>query len=373
MILRTDDLRESCTKILSAVDSNALNSITDMLEINCGNGIFSLSVSNGEYYVKIQTETDVDEEFKATVNAIQFLKLVEKTTSEVIELTSDDKVLNVTCNGSYKIPLVYDGDSLLKIPTIDIDESVEKTSIKSSALKSIVDFNSKELTKGIISKPVQRLYYVDGSGCITFTTGACVNEFKTNVSSNLLFNDKLVKLFKLFGDEEVELEVGHNAENQGLSWTVVKFTTKNVQISAITGNDQSLLQSYPVEAIRNRAHAVYPYRGSLNKFMVNQAIDRISIFADHSIDSISGGIVRMKFTKNSVTISDFNNVNKETVEYVAPSETAEECEIIINSRDFTKTLSSCTNQIVNIFYGDEQAILVKEGAVYWVIPQCSEE
>ena len=373
MILRTEDLQDSCRKILSAVDSSALNSITDMLEINCSDGVFSLAVTNKEYYVNITFTADLEDEFHATVNAIQFLRLVEKTTSETIELSSTDRVLNIKCNGSYRIPLVYDGAELLKIPVIDIEEKSESFTISSKALKSIVDFNSKELTKGPESrKPIQNLYCFDKTGCITFTTGACVNEFRTDLNSTLLFNDKLVKLFKLFGDEDVSVDVGYNRISDDINASVIKFTSKNLQISAILTCDSSLIQSYPVEAIRGRAHKIYPYKVSLNRSLVNQSIDRLSIFADKSIDSMDGSTIRILFTKSAILISDLNKVNSETVEYASIPEGIEESEVLLNSKDFTKTLASCTNQIVNIFYGDDQAILVREGEVYWVIPQCCE-
>lgn len=49
------------------------------------------------------------------------------------------------------------------------------------------------------------MYYFDKDGALTFTSGACVNKFTANVQSKLLFNDRLVKLFKLFKDASVHV------------------------------------------------------------------------------------------------------------------------------------------------------------------------
>ena len=50
--------------------------------------------------------------------------------------------------------------------------------VDSEVLKSISHYNVKELAKGIIINPdIQKLHYVDEKGALTFTTGACVNNF----------------------------------------------------------------------------------------------------------------------------------------------------------------------------------------------------
>ena len=53
MIIRTEVLQESCSKILNAVDSNVLSAITETLEIKTENKKLSMSVTNREYFVKL--------------------------------------------------------------------------------------------------------------------------------------------------------------------------------------------------------------------------------------------------------------------------------------------------------------------------------
>lgn len=375
MILKTDILQDSCKKILSAVDSNFLLAITDMLEINCKDGIFSMIVTNIEYYVEIQVPVDTMDEFHATVNAVKFLKLIEKTTSESIEFTSNDKILTVKCNGTYKIPLIYDNDKLLKLPVIDIESVSDTFEISSEKLQSIVDFNSKELLKGSVSRPVQRLYYFDANGCVTFTNGACVNDFIVDSKSNLLFTDKFVKLFKLFNaNDTVFVTVGHNKINKDTVVTVIKLETNNIKISSILNCDDSLMQSYPVEAIRKRAHKDYSYSVSLNKNSLNQAIERLLIFMGDSLNvsalNLKNNTVKIKFNETGVVISDTDETNTESIEYSSNPSNIKEYEVLLNSKDFIKTLSNCTNQVINLSYGDGEAVLLKEGDIYWVLPEC---
>lgn len=372
MILQTDVLQKSCEKILAAVDSNVLNTITETLEIKVKDGIFSMAITNREYYVNIKFDADIEEEIHATVDAILFLKLIGKVTSETIELTSDKNNLMVKCNGNYKLPLIYENNQLLEIPEIEMDAVNEEFAISGEVLNSIIDFNSKELSKGAITKPIQRLYYVDGDGCITFTSGACINKFNTNMKSKLLMNDKLIRLFRLFKkDSNIQASIGHLQVGEDMISTVIKLVSDGIQISAILTSDENLMQGYPVKAIRNRVNDEYPYSASLNKLITTQAIDRLMLFTNSS-PSLDEYLIKLTFNRDALYISDYKGNNIEQVKYLNELTCDDTYEAFIDSRDFSKTLQSCSNQVVKIHFGNEQAFLINEGNVSWIIPQCYE-
>jgi hypothetical protein len=200
MILRIEEMQNACGKFLAAVDSNNLSILTETLKIKTEGRNLYISVTNREYFAKVRIEIDTEVEFHATVNANLFLKLISQITTDTIELNIVDNSLVLKGNGTYKLPLIYDGDKLLELPEINIYNPTVNFVIKSETLLSILQYNSKELTKGVISKPVQKLYYVDELGAITFTNGACVNSFSLTQPIKVLFNNRLVKLFKLFKD-----------------------------------------------------------------------------------------------------------------------------------------------------------------------------
>lgn len=372
MIIRTELLQDSCAKILSAVDSNVLSAITETLEIKASNNVFTMAVTNREYFVELSVGIDTNEEFHATINANLFLRLIAKVTSETIELTTDGNSLHVKCNGNYKIPLIYDGEQLMQLPRINVENVTEVLDVESSVLRSLVNYNSKELLKGTISKPVQRLYYVDNQGAITFTTGACVNKFSLEMNSKLLFNDKLVKLFKLFKDGKVKMTVGHNALGAEAVATVVSFEAPGILISAALSCDDSMFTSFPVDPIRGRAESVYPFSVAINKDLLTQAVDRLMLFNQSAAKAdASMSVVKMAFNSNAVVISDRLGVNKEEVSYNAEC-AGVEYTAYINSGDLTKTLASSTNQFVTFNFGNSQAFVLSEGMIRWVVPECSE-
>ena len=370
MIIRTELLQDSCAKILNAVDSNVLSAVTETLEISASQNMFTLAVTNREYFVEVKREIELNEEFHATVNATLFLKLISKVTSETIELTSDGNSLHIKCNGNYKLPLIYDGDTLMTLPRINIEEVNETVDIESTTLQTIVNYNSKELSKGTISRAVQRLYYMDKDGAVTFTTGACVNQFNIDMTSKLLLNDKLVKLFKLFKDTKVKMTVGHNRVGDNSFVNVAKFEAPGIEISAVLNSDEKMFVEFPVAAIRGRANVVYPVSVSVNKDALMQAIDRLMLFIHNGGNDAAFSIVRMNFTAEGVNISDQMGINTELILYSKPVETMEPYSALIDSNDLTKTLQSCTNQIVTINFGNNEAFTLAEGVVRWVLPEC---
>jgi DNA polymerase III sliding clamp (beta) subunit (PCNA family) len=197
-IIRSEDLKDVCSKILTAVDSTELSLVTETLELIANGDTLTVGVTNREYFAEVKLKLEDINDFHATVNATLFLKLISQITTDTIELSVVENTLVVKGNGTYKLPLIFDGEELLKLPKIEIENVTAEFPISADTLNSILQYNSKELTKGTISKPVQKLYYVDELGAITFTNGACVNSFSLAQPIRVLFNNRLVKLFKLF-------------------------------------------------------------------------------------------------------------------------------------------------------------------------------
>ena len=155
MIIRTDDIKSMCAKIAPALDTNNYSVLTEVLQIVVENNIMDVAVTNKEYYVNVRFPLTGVDNFRAAVKASLFIKLVEHITTETIELSIKNNNLIIKGNGTYKIPLVYDDDKLIELPKIEIQNVTNKFSISGEILRSINIYNSKELQKGTILKPVQ--------------------------------------------------------------------------------------------------------------------------------------------------------------------------------------------------------------------------
>lgn len=375
MILRIENLQEACKDILAAVDSNELSAVTETLELVTKENFLLINVTNREYFAQVKIDIGEVIDFHATVNANLFLKLISQLTTDTVELNSKpgENFITVKANGTYKIPLIFDGDKLLELPQIDIVNVTNEMNVPSSVLKSILMYNSKQLTMGTISKPVQRLFYVDEKGAITFTNGACVNSFTLEKPVKLLFNSRLVKLFKLFNDENVKFTLGYDSISDDIIQTKVRFESSNIVLTAILSCDDKLLSVFPVNTIRARASTEYPYSVNIHKDNMLQTINRLLLF--NSTAGSSKEVIKpystFVFDKDSVVIYDVNKENKETINY---NNTVINCtepyKAILDLTELKVTLESCTEQYLNLHFGAGTAFVITRGHIANVVPEC---
>lgn len=366
MIIKTSLLNKICDKILSAVDSSDMTSITETLELRGIDENLYLSVTNREYFVRVKVAGGATEEFHASVNADVFLKLIPRITTEDIELIINDNYLEIKGNGSYKLPLVYDNDKVLTLPPININNITGAFDISTETLRSIDNYNSKELSKGIISKPVQRYFYVDNQGAITFTSGACVNNFTLDTSVKMLLNLKTVKLFKLFDGESVHVEVGQDITPEGITQSKVRFSSENVTLTSITTSDDSLINGVPVDAIRKRANETYLYSVELDKDELLQAINRFLLFNQSNTSDM---YCKFIFDSNKLSIQDNIGGNSEVLPYNQHLDMTEPYEAMLELKGLKSTLETCKIKYINIAFGNHTAIVISRFNVKNVIPE----
>lgn len=371
MILNTESLKDVASKILAAVDTSESSAITETLEMVALENNLYITVTTKEYSVNTRLYIGYSEAFHATVNAKNFLGLVAKTTTEDIELGVKDTSLIFKGNGSYRIPLIFEGDRLLELPFIEVENPTSEFFLEGSTLSSILRYNSKELSKGAVTHPVQRLYYIDEQGAITFTSGACVNKFTLAQPVKFLLSSKVVKLFKLFADGEVKFVLGHSLLANGKMQTRVKFESEDTCLTAIVPGDEALLNAVPVTAIRGMANSLYPYQAVINKEALLQSINRLLIFRGGS--SSCQPIGKFTFADREITISDGARGNSETITLDSISGlegTAYEMLLYLN--DLKITLETYNDSHLTVGFGDHRSISIAKANVKMIIPECGE-
>lgn len=368
MIIKTDDIKAMCAKILPALDINNYSMLTEVLQMTVTDGVLDIAITNKEYYVNVKFPMPNVTDFRATVKAATFIKLIERITTENIEFCINNTDLVIKGNGTYKLPLIYDDDKLVELPTIEIYNILNKFTISGEILRSINTYNSKELLKGTIFKPVQNMYYVDNEGAITFTNGACINNFKLSQPVSLLLNGKLVKLFNLFEPNvEVNFEFGVDAISKNIEQTKVKFYTDNIFITAILSCDSTMMKSFPVNAIRNRLNSNYEYSVTVDKNYLLEALDRLSIF----VSNIKGSpYIIFDVFKDKIIMSDINHENIEEISFINDiSGVEDKYSMALDLNDFKLTLTNYNGQDVTFRFGDRQAVLIPNGNINIIIPE----
>lgn len=368
MQIKLDTLKSVCSKILPAVDTSELSKLSDTLQIKTNDGNLVMRVSNREYVVDVKIPVGDDVELNATVNASLFLNLVNNFTTEYVELKTDDTTLYVSANGDYKFPLIYDNDTLLDIPDITFDAVTITGNISSNTLRSILQYNSKEIAsaKGVTaSQPVQNMYYVDNKGCITFANCSCVNSFTLDSDVKLLFTDKFVKLFKLFdADEDVAFDFGFKNFSNTTNQSVIKLTTDKVSMTFVLANSDTLFSSIPADSIRGIATTPLDYSVTVNKTEMLSALKRLSLFSK----STKGIYYSITFKDSGVTITDADGENTEEIMVLNNAEPFEyQTYVLVN--DIRSVLESTEYETVTINCGNKRTLIVVRNDIINIIPE----
>lgn len=374
MILKTKTFQEAANKILVAVglDRTAAN-----LELAAKGNALYLRVTNREYYVAVKFDLQEPTEFRAVVDANLFLNLISGLNTEEFKLEiKDTHVVVKAGKSSYKLAMIYENDQLMKLPIIklDKDQITVEMGIAQDILMSILNVNGKEIQKAkrLDVNELQRYYYIDETGCFTFTTGACVNSFTLEKAIKLLLTDKVVKLFKLF-ESDVWMSYGHQVGTDGSLQPIVVFQTEGVYVASRLLNDETCIQKIkaPCDAMKNLIKEAYDHTLVLSAIDLTAAINRLLMFHKNSSVKADLSFVPslVEFTDTELTISDLSGDNKEIITIENGSTTPGNYSMGVNLIDLKSVLDSCKNEHITMNCGNRKSIIINRGTISNVIAE----
>jgi DNA polymerase III sliding clamp (beta) subunit (PCNA family) len=374
MILKTKAFQEAANKILLAVgvDKSAAN-----LELAAKDNKLFLRVTNREYYCAVGFDLEEPTEFRAVVDANLFLNLISGINTEDFELTINDTNIAVKAGkSSYKLAMIYENDQLMKLPVIKLDpEQVTiDMPIAHDILMSVLNVNGREIQKAkrLDVNELQRYYYIDETGCFTFTTGACVNSFILAKPIKLLLTDKVVKLFKLF-NFDVWLSYGHQVNADGSLQPIVAFQTENVYVASRLLNDEGCIQKIkaPCDAMKKLVKENYDHNLVLSASEMSSAIGRLLMFHKNSSAKADLSFVpaTVDFSNTELTITDVSGDNKEVITVENGSVTSGSYSMGVNLIDLKSVLDSCKNEHITVNCGNRKSIIINRGTISNVIAE----
>jgi hypothetical protein len=374
MILKTKNFQEVANKILLAVgvDKAAAN-----LELAAKDTKLYLRVTNREYYVACGFDLENPSEFRAVVDANLFLNLISGISTEEFELEIKDTAVVVKAGkSSYKLAMIYENDQLMKLPIIKLDpeQITVSMNISNDILMSILNVNSREVQKAkkVEVNELQRYYYIDETGCFTFTTGACINAFTLEKPIKLLLTDKVVKLFKLFGSDAF-LSYGHIVNADNSLQPIVVFQTEDVYVATRLLSDETCIQKVkaPCDAMKALAKEVYEHNLVLSATDLSAAISRLLMFHKNSSAKADLSFVpaSVEFSNTELTISDLSGDNKEVITIENGSSTPGGYSMGVNLIDLKAVLDSCKNEHITVNCGNHKSIIICRANISNVIAE----
>jgi DNA polymerase III sliding clamp (beta) subunit (PCNA family) len=374
MILKTKTFQEAANKILLAVgvDKSAAN-----LELAAKDTALYLRVTNREYYAAVKFDLEEPTEFRAVVDANLFLNLISGINTEEFTLTINDTNIAVKAGkSSYKLAMIYENDQLMTLPVIKLEpeETTVAMPISHDILMSILNVNGKEIQKAkrLDVNELQRYYYIDETGCFTFTTGACVNAFTLDKPIKLLLTDKVVKLFKLF-NTDVWMSYGHIVNSDNSLQPIVVFQTEDVYVATRLLNDDGCIQKIkaPCDAMKNLIKEAYDHNLVLSASDMSAAISRLLMFHKNSSAKADLSFVPATVAFNNVdlTITDASGENSEVITIENGSSTPGNYSMGVNLIDLKSVLDSCKNEHITMNCGNKKSIIINRGTISNVIAE----
>ncbi len=374
MILKTKTFQEAANKILVAV---GLDKAATNLELAAKDTTLFLRVTNREYYAAVKFDLDEATDFRAVVDANLFLNLISGINTEEFELNIADTNVNVKAGkSSYKLAMIYENDQLMKLPIIKLepDQITVSMAVAQDILMSILNVNGKEVQKAkkLDVNELQRYYYIDETGCFTFTTGACVNSFTLEKPIKLLLTDRVVKLFKLF-NTDVWMSYGHIMNTDNSVQPIVTFQTEDIYVASRLLNDDTCIQKIkaPCEAMKNLIKEPYDHNLVLSASDLSAAIGRLLMFHKNSSAKADLSFVPsvVSFNETDFTISDISGDNTETITIENGSNTPGGYSMGINLIDLKAVLDSCKNEHITMNCGNKKSIIINRGTISNVIAE----
>lgn len=375
MILKTKEFQEAANKILFAagLDQSAAN-----LELFVNETYLYLNVTNKEYYVSVKFAIENPEDFRAVVDASLFLNLIAGISTDTFELVIDGNAIKVKSGKSnYKLPMIFENSELMVLPVIKLGNKTVEMDVENDILQSILTVNSKEVQKGkkLDVKEIMKLYYIDETGCFTFTTGSCLNRFTLEKPIKLLLNDRIVKLFKLFTEDKVHLSFGYDPEAGGVSRPKAIFQAANVYVAARINCDDALIHKIqgPCEATKNFVNEAYANNIVVSTAALAEAISRISLFAKFNKNTpnkvnMSSIIATVTASPDELTIVD-DQTNVEVVPIDNSSVVDTTYVLKVNLSDIKMVLDSCKQDHLTMNYGNKRSVVLNRGPISNLIPE----
>lgn len=374
MILKTKNFQEAANKILVAV---GLDRAAANLELAAKDTALYLRVTNREWYTAIKFELETPTEFRAVVDANLFLNLISGISTEEFTLEIKDNFVVVKAGkSSYKLAMIYENDQLMKLPIIKLDpeQITVSMNISNDILMSILNVNSREVQKAkkVEVNELQRYYYIDETGCFTFTTGACINAFTLEKPIKLLLTDKVVKLFKLFSSD-AWLSYGHLVNADNSLQPIVIFQTEDVYVATRLLSDETCIQKVkaPCDAMKALAKEVYDHNLVISATDLSAAIGRLLMFHKNSSAKADLSFVpaSVEFSNTELTISDLTGDNKEVITIENGSTTSGGYSMGVNLIDLKAVLDSCKNEHITMNCGNHKSIIVCRANISNVIAE----
>ena len=340
----TAQLQAVLNKAIKGAGNNKLIPMTSLIAIEVKDITARFTTTDSDNYLSLTLEVAPTEEFYVAVQVDLLAKLVAKMTSETTTLEVENNTLNVIGNGKYQIALDTDEDGgLIRLPN-PIDKFSKTKQIGTVSSVTIVESISslKSALLDIEDYPWYECYYVNGDVIMatdTYTVGSYAKGF---LDEPILINPNMMDLLGLLLGDIAVYSDGN----------ALLFESES---GVVYGKIVDGIERYSVDELSALVEQNFEFSCKVAKSTILNLLDRIALF----VSPYDNGEITLAFRADGVEVS--SKTANEIIRHAEPSQNAGD---FVCKTDISTLISQFKSQlgdIIEIQYGEENAIKLVDG------------
>lgn len=356
--INTRELKSLLSAVINGVSNNRMIPITGLIGIEVKDKQLTLSSTDGINHLRVFSNIESDN-FYAVVPSELFYKIVQKTTSDSIDMEVNDSVLEFTGNGKYKIELPLDeSGEQVKFPGYTFDEkNATSSKIKLSDVKLLLNTNRSSLAL-TMEMPCITGYYIYDKVITTDSYKVCCNDIKLfSDDDKKLISSSTMDLLGVMHDEEIDVLCNGDK---------LLFKTPNTTLYAVQLED---INKYPAQAIGKHLKSVFDSSCKISKSALMAVLDRLSLF----VSDYDKNAVYLSFNAGELTLYSKKSTGVESIQLIDCSDTERSFSCCIDVVVFREQVATQQEDIFSVFYGNKNSIKLVCGKITQIIALLEDE
>ena len=357
MKVGSERLKSAVTKAVKGCGFNRLIPLTNLIGIRLSDGNLKFYTTDMSNLLTITIDKVSGDDFNIMVEADRFAKLVNKMTSNEIDLTVNDDILVIKGNGTYKLPLSIDEEmnggavvqSVVEFP-VDESEYAVMGEVQLTSIMSAYNINRAALAK-TFEQPALIGYYCGDNVVTSDAIVITFNRFKMfKDQEDMLISPQMMQLLTLNSSEKIEF---------GKSGNNLVFCGDGVEIR---GPQLFGIEEYPIDEINAYLDIAFESVCKIPKELMLDVLDRLSLF----ITPFDKDGAYFTFGRTGITVHSKKDASTETINYIE-SKNFKGFTCLVDIVMMKEQLQACPEDTVTMWYGNENALKLETGNVVQVI------
>lgn len=345
--IKTAKLKEMLTHVSKGVGNNKVLPITSFIELKLEENELYITATDMNNYITVMEDGIEGEDMVAVLPAEQFIKLVNKTTTDEITISVDGATLYVKGNGKYKIAVLEE-----EYPDWEFTGDAEVVELSVTDLKGVININKASLAV-TMDMPCLTGYNLGERAITTDGVKMCINKVPT-FSEQVLLTQELADLIGTLTADKVKVQHANGK---------LLFTTPNI---VIFGAELAGIEDYP--ELDGILAFDYPSKCKISKLALTDILNRLNIF----VSPYDNNGIKVTFGAEEITLTDRNGSNKEVLKYLE-NEQAGEFTCMVNIHLLTQLIGAINIEQIDLYYGNDTVIKLETDKVTQILCVMNEE